>query len=57
MGVAYSRPTLWRLEREGKFPKRVKLGTSGRRGGRVSWLYGEIVDHVSELAAARNQSA
>ena len=37
MRVPYSRSHLWRMERDGKFPKRVKLGPN-----RVGWLAGEI---------------
>jgi prophage regulatory protein len=36
-GIIYARSHLWRLERLGKFPKRIKLN-----GQRVVWLADEI---------------
>jgi len=38
-GIPYSKVHLWRLERDGKFPKRVPLGQS-----RHGWLDSEIDD-------------
>lgn len=35
--VGLSRPTVWRLENEGNFPKRRKLGTNS-----VGWMESEI---------------
>ncbi len=43
--VGLSDPTVWRLERDGKFPKRFKLG-----GNSVGWLKSEI-DGWIELRA------
>jgi prophage regulatory protein len=40
-GVPYSKAHLWRLERDGKFPKRVPLGES-----RHGWLDSEIDDWI-----------
>ncbi|MBI5162891.1 MAG: AlpA family phage regulatory protein [Magnetospirillum sp.] len=40
--VPYSRSRLWELERDGLFPRRVKLGHG--RGGRVGYREDEI-DH------------
>ena len=51
-GIPYSKVHLWRLEREGKFPRRVRLGE--RRHG---WLESEIDDWVLERMAARNVEA
>lgn len=48
-GIHYSRSHLWRLEAEGRFPRRVKLGN-----GRVAWLLDEIDDYLLGLAAARD---
>ncbi len=35
--IGLSHPTIWRLERDGKFPKRVSLG-----GNSVGWFNDEI---------------
>ena len=40
----YSRAQRWRMEREGRFPKRVKLGDR-----RIAW----VADEVDEWAAQR----
>jgi len=34
--VALSRPTIWRYEKAGDFPKRIKLGTSSSVGWKLS---------------------
>jgi predicted DNA-binding transcriptional regulator AlpA len=47
-GIDYSRSHLWRLEAEGRFPKRVKLGN-----GRVAWIGSEIDAYLLGLAAER----
>src|SRR5271166_4703683 len=49
LGVDYSRSHLWRLEAEGRFPRRVKLGN-----GRVAWVRYEVDDYLCSLAAARS---
>ncbi|MDP6270253.1 MAG: AlpA family phage regulatory protein [Alphaproteobacteria bacterium] len=41
---------LWRLERAGKFPRRVHLGAN-----RVAWVEAEIDDWIAERLAAREQ--
>lgn len=46
--VPYSDMHLWRLERDGKFPKRVKIGAK-----RVGWIEKEIRDWMAARAAAR----
>jgi prophage regulatory protein len=51
-GIPYSKVHLWRLEREGKFPRRVQLGEN-----RHGWLESEIDDWVLERMAARNVEA
>ena len=48
-GIEYSRAHLWRLEQQGRFPRRVRVGN-----GRVAWVEHEINDYLDELAAARN---
>jgi prophage regulatory protein len=40
--VGLSRTSVWRLEREGKFPKRVRI-----LPGRVAWRESEIVAWIS----------
>ena len=39
-----SRTTRWRLEREGKFPKRVRLS-----GNRVGWQADEVLAWIAAL--------
>ncbi len=39
--VGLSYPTVWRLEKAGKFPKRVQLG-----GNSVGWMESEIMEWV-----------
>jgi prophage regulatory protein len=48
-GVPYSKPHLWRLEKAGKFPKRVPIGPS-----RYGYVESEIDDHVASLIEARD---
>ena len=45
-----SRVQWWRLEREGKVPKRVRLGPNS-----VGWIRRELYDHNAKLAAERDQ--
>lgn len=40
--------TLWRLEKEAKFPRRLQLG-----GGAVGWLQEEVEGWIEKLAAER----
>jgi prophage regulatory protein len=47
--VPYSDMHIWRLEREGKFPKRIKIGPN-----RVAWRLSEILAWVDEKADARD---
>lgn len=42
--VPFSRTTVWRLERDGNFPKRRRASA-----GRVGWLSSEIEDFLSKL--------
>jgi prophage regulatory protein len=48
-GIPYSKPHLWRLERAGKFPKRVPIGP-----GRYAYVESEIDAYVDALVAARD---
>ena len=40
--VPYSDMHIWRLERDGRFPKRIKLGPH-----RVGWSLNEIVEWIN----------
>jgi prophage regulatory protein len=50
-GITYTKRSLWRLERVGKFPKRVNSGA------RVSWVGSEIDEYLRALIAARDGAA
>ncbi|MDZ4821587.1 MAG: AlpA family phage regulatory protein [Planctomycetota bacterium] len=39
--IQLSRTTIWRLERQGKFPRRFKIGSKS-----VGWLENEVEDWV-----------
>jgi len=49
LGIPYSKPHLWRLERDGKFPKRVPLGP-----GRYGYVKSEIDAYIAGLITARD---
>ncbi len=51
-GVTYSKVHLWRLEREGKFPKRVTLGAR-----RYGWCDSEIDAWLESRMASRQEAA
>lgn len=51
-GITLSRVQLWRLERAGKFPKRVRVSPN-----RIAWLESEIDEYIAERAAEREQAA
>jgi prophage regulatory protein len=44
--------TLWRLEKMGKFPARLRLG-----GGAVGWIADEVEGWIEEKAAERHEPA
>lgn len=46
--IQLSDPTIWRLEKQGKFPRRLRLG-----GASVGWLESEILDWLQKKADAR----
>ena len=48
LGIPFSPTSLRRLEAEGKFPKRVRLGVHS-----VAWLASEIHEHIAKLATER----
>jgi prophage regulatory protein len=47
--VPLSDPTIWRLERAGRFPRRLQLG-----GNSVGWLEEEIDAWLAERVVARD---
>ena len=49
--VPYSASHLWRLERAGQFPKRVRLG-----GNRIAWVQSEVSAWVESKLASRSDS-
>ena len=49
--IPYSLVHIGRLERAGKFPRRIRLGPS--RTGRVGWWLSEIMNYCLERAAER----
>lgn len=46
--VGLSDPTIWRMEKDGKFPKRLRLG-----GNSCGWLESEVNGWLADRAAAR----
>ncbi len=46
--IPYSEAHIWRLERAGKFPKRVRVG-----GNRVAWVEAEVEDWIASKLKAR----
>jgi len=49
LGVPYSFQHIARLEKAGKFPKRVQLGAC-----RVAWCYDEVCEWINERIAQRD---
>jgi len=49
--VPFSRQHIWRLERDMKFPRRVRVGAN-----RVGWLQTEIEAWMTSLAVQRDES-
>ena len=49
--VPYSASHIWRLERAGEFPQRVRLG-----GNRVAWLQSEVSTWVQGKVTSRSDS-
>jgi prophage regulatory protein len=52
--VGYSETTLDRKERAGEFPKRLKLGPTGRA---VGWVETEVDDYVAARVYGRDEAA
>jgi prophage regulatory protein len=53
-GINYSKTQLWRLEKDGKFPRRVLL--TGHPNGRHGWVESEIDAWIRERIAQRDAS-
>lgn len=49
LGIKYSKVHLWRLERQGKFPKRIRLSER-----KIVWSRSEI-EHFQNTRAAERQ--
>ena len=48
--IGLSDPTIWRMEKDGRFPKRLRLG-----GNSCGWLESEVDGWLKERAAARTE--
>jgi len=51
-GVSYSKVQLWRLERQGKFPKRITVGPQ-----RYAWIESELDKWIESRIRARDEAA
>jgi prophage regulatory protein len=51
LGIKYSRVQLWRLERDGMFPRRVRIGPQ-----RHGWIEAEINDWFVERVRERDEA-
>ncbi len=49
--VPYGRVQIWRLERQGRFPRRIRIGPR-----RIGWLETEIDDWIRSRVNEREQS-
>ena len=53
--IPYSRTQIWRLEKQGRFPRRLRIGPN-----RVGWLESEIEDWIrsrlDDRAASDNEA-
>jgi len=47
--LSLSDATIWRMEKSGKFPRRIKLG-----GNSVGWFVNEVDDWLSQKADDRD---
>ena len=46
--ISLSDATIWRMEKAGRFPKRIRLG-----GNSVGWIESEIKEWLEQRKAAR----
>jgi prophage regulatory protein len=51
-GIRYSRTQLWRLERDGHFPKRIRIGVK-----HYAWIEDEVDRFIVEKIRARDEAA
>jgi len=51
LASSYSRTTIWREERAGRFPRRVQLSP-----GRVGWIGSEILDWIKSRPKVGSES-
>ena len=51
-GITLSKPSIWRAERDGRFPKRVNPSP-----GTVAWVEDEIDVYIADLIAVRDAQA
>ena len=51
--VPYTRQHIGRLETQGRFPKRVRLGNGPR--GRVAWIEEEVLDWCGRCVHRRDE--
>jgi prophage regulatory protein len=49
-GIMLSKSQLWRLERAGRFPRRVRVGG----GQRYAWVRQEVIGWIQEQIALRD---
>jgi prophage regulatory protein len=52
LGIPYSFQHIARLEKAGRFPKRIQLGPC-----RVAWRYLEVIDWIAERIAERDRAS
>jgi len=50
-GIPYSKVQIWRLERDGKFPKRVAVGAQ-----RYAWIENEVDAWIGERIRQRDEA-
>jgi prophage regulatory protein len=48
LGISFSREHLWRLERAGRFPRRIYLSPQ-----KIAWFESEIVEWLADRSAER----
>ena len=54
-GITYSKTQLWRLEKEGRFPRRVSL--TENPNGKHGWVESEIDEWIKDRIAQRDAKA
>jgi len=52
LGIPYSKVQIWRLENDGMFPRRVRIGPQ-----RYAWVESEIDQYIAERIRARDEVA